>query len=210
MGIKERRERERDEQCELIIQAASDIISEEGLENLSIRKIAKRIEYSPAIIYHYFKDKNEIVDQLMKQGYQKIVKAISSAMMIEGAPEDRLKMMTRVYIDTALQIPDEFLSIQLSKSEEILPYTASLNAGASKNKPALKILYSCLKDIFKEYELDEKTLELTAQIIAVSTFGLIIKLIIEKDIDPQQRDDLIEHFIKCMVDVMVMGKSLVG
>ncbi len=57
MSIKERKERERDERRELILNAANEIIKTEGIDNLSIRKIANKIEYSPTIIYYYFNSK---------------------------------------------------------------------------------------------------------------------------------------------------------
>ncbi len=205
MGIKERKEREREQQKELILGAASEIIAEQGIDKLSIRKLAERIEYSPAIIYHYFKDKDDIVGNLMKRGYQKIVDSLSSIQVLSDKPEDKLKELTRNYINAALKMPDEFKNIQLNNSPEILEYTASMFKGASKQKPALAILAQCLKEIYTEKNLDDSMIELTAQIIAASTFGLIIKLIVE-NVDEMQRDILVEHFIKCTVDGLVLGK----
>ena len=60
MGIAERKEREREEVKDLILNAAREIFLSEGYENTSIRKIATKIEYSPGIIYHHFKDKNDL------------------------------------------------------------------------------------------------------------------------------------------------------
>lgn len=62
-----------------MISAAREIIAKEGFDNLSIRKIAKKIEYSPSIIYHYFKDKDDILNSVMKSGYMKIVNAVSKS-----------------------------------------------------------------------------------------------------------------------------------
>jgi len=47
-----RREKGIEAMRKLIISTASEIIAEEGLDNLSIRKIAKKIEYSPSVIYN--------------------------------------------------------------------------------------------------------------------------------------------------------------
>lgn len=204
MGIKERKEREREQQKELILGAASDIVSEQGIEQLSIRKLADRIEYSPAIIYHYFKDKDDIIGHLMKRGYQKIIEALSSGQVLSDDPEERLRELIRNYISAALKMPDEFKNIQLNASPAILEYTSSMFKGASEQKPALSILAQCLKEIYKGKNPDESTIELTAQIIATSTFGLIIKLILE-NVDEVQRNRLIEHYISCVVDGMVLG-----
>jgi AcrR family transcriptional regulator len=123
MTIEERKEREKEEMRGLILDTASEIIAAEGFDKLSIRKIASRIEYSPAIIYHYFQDKDEIVNHVMKKGYQKIINALSSIQVSADQPEKRLKELTRSYIAVAMQMPDEFQAVQLNKSPAILEYT---------------------------------------------------------------------------------------
>lgn len=208
MTIKERKEREREEMRELILKAAGEIIAAEGIESLSVRKIANRIEYSPAIIYHYFKDKDEIINHQMQRGYQKIINALLEVQVPGDDPEERLRGLTRNYIKVALKMPDEYKAVQLNDSPAILEYTASMFKGASKTKPALKILYQCLKDIYKDKEVDDSSLELTAQIIAASSLGLIAKLIIEKNLEEEQKQKLIEHYIKCIVDNMILGKPM--
>lgn len=189
-----RRYREKEQMKELILEAASSIIAEDGLDRLSIRKIAARIEYSPSIIYHYFKDKEEIINTVMQSGYQKIVQSVSSAKLKSLSGEERLKEMTRSYINAALSMPDEFMSVQLNSSKDTLTYTSSLFKGASREKPALASLYNCLKEINIDSDIDEQVLEMTAQMIAVSTLGLILKLITEKNIDNSQRQKLIDFF----------------
>ena len=42
---------------ELIVKITKEIIKEEGLDKVSIRKITNRMGYSPGIVYHYFSDK---------------------------------------------------------------------------------------------------------------------------------------------------------
>lgn len=199
MTIDKRREREIEEMKELILLAASEIIASEGFDKLSIRKIAKKIEYSPSIIYHYFKDKEEILNNVMQRGYKKIVSAVSSVTMESNSPEERLIQMTKNYIKAALNMPDEFMAAQLNQSKSALKHTASLFKGASKEKPALSVLYQCLQGIYKDKDIDENTIELTAQMIVVSTLGLIFKLIIEKDIGDEQRERLINFYSKEIV-----------
>ena len=194
MTIVKRREREVEEMKELILSAASDIIASEGFDKLSIRKIAKKIEYSPSIIYHYFDDKEEILNVVMQRGYKKIVSAVSSMKIESSTPEEKLIKMTQNYIKVALSMPEEFMVAQLNQSNVALKHTSSLFEGASKEKPALSALYQCLKEIYKDKDVDENTIELTAQMIVVSTLGLIFKIIIEKDIGDKQRDNLISFY----------------
>ena len=192
-----RREREIEAMRELIIYAAKEIIAKEGFDNLSIRKIANKIEYSPSIIYHYFKDKDEILNTVMKIGYMKIINAVSKSDTENLAPADKLKKMTKDYIAEALKMPEEFMAAQLNQSPQALKHTSTLYSGASKEKPALIELGKCLKGIYSS--IDDDQIELKSQMIAVSTLGLIMKLIVEKDLDDEQRQKLINGFIEEVV-----------
>jgi AcrR family transcriptional regulator len=198
MSIRERKEKEREERRELILNAAGNIIKEEGFENLSIRKIAAKIEYSPAIIYHYFKDKDDIINNLMKINYGNIVDILSSADISDESPEIRIRRQLKKYIEWALSAPEEYKTALLSSSEEILNHTSTLFEGASVKRHALSILAKEIKSYCKN--MDEKEIELTAQIIWTSTFGLILRLIIEKDTPQKQRDALIEHHINFILN----------
>jgi AcrR family transcriptional regulator len=70
MGVKERQEREREAVARAILDAARDLFVAEGYNNVSIRKIAERIEYSPAAIYSYFPSKDDIFFALAEEGFR--------------------------------------------------------------------------------------------------------------------------------------------
>jgi len=69
MGIAERKEKQKQEMGKMILEASMKLFVEEGFENVSIRKIADLIEYSPTTVYLYFKDKNEILFNLHEMGF---------------------------------------------------------------------------------------------------------------------------------------------
>src|SRR4026209_700411 len=70
MGIKERQERDREAVRRAILDAARELFVAEGFQNVSIRKIAERIEYSPAAIYGYFPSKDDIFFELAEEGFR--------------------------------------------------------------------------------------------------------------------------------------------
>src|SRR6266550_7246020 len=70
MGIKERQERDREAVRRAILDAARELFTTEGFRNVSIRKIAERIEYSPAAIYSYFPSKDDIFFALAEEGFR--------------------------------------------------------------------------------------------------------------------------------------------
>lgn len=72
MGIKERQERDREAVRRSILDAARELFVAEGFQNVSIRKVAERIEYSPAAIYGYFPSKDDIFFALAEEGFRLI------------------------------------------------------------------------------------------------------------------------------------------
>ncbi len=60
MGIKERREREKNERRESILRAAVQVYDKEGYHAITMEKIAEAAELSRATLYLYFKTKDEI------------------------------------------------------------------------------------------------------------------------------------------------------
>jgi AcrR family transcriptional regulator len=69
MSVKERQEREREATTRAILDAARALFVAEGYQNVSIRKIAEKIEYSQAAIYSYFASKDDIFLALAEEGF---------------------------------------------------------------------------------------------------------------------------------------------
>lgn len=72
MGSKERQDREKQAVRQSILDVARDLFITEGYRNVSIRKIAERIEYSPAAIYSYFASKDDIYMALAEDGFHRL------------------------------------------------------------------------------------------------------------------------------------------
>lgn len=98
MGISERKEREREEVKDLILNAAREIFLAEGYENTSIRKIASKIEYSPGIIYLHFRDKNELLLALHDKAFEFKMKALFHSVEHIPDPLERLKATGESYL----------------------------------------------------------------------------------------------------------------
>lgn len=62
-----RRERERAEMTERIMDAAREMFVRDGYEAVTLRKIALAIQYSPGTIYQYFKDKRALVQTIIRK-----------------------------------------------------------------------------------------------------------------------------------------------
>ena len=107
MGIKERRQRERQQLKNGILAAAREIAATEGWRAVTIRKIAERIEYSPPVLYEYFDSKDEILLELVRLGYARQLEAVESAREASsGGPEEVLLAMARAWCAFAFRSPD--------------------------------------------------------------------------------------------------------
>jgi AcrR family transcriptional regulator len=105
MSIASRKEREKAEMRHRILDAAHDIFKENGYDGLNIRSIAERIEYSPATIYLYYKDKNEIFYALQYEAAAAKRDHLLPAAAVED-PWERLLDIGRRYIDFGMKHPD--------------------------------------------------------------------------------------------------------
>ncbi len=105
MGITQRKEREKEEMRRLILDAALQLFRKKGLDAVSIRNIAEMIEYSPATIYLYYKDKSEILSALQYEAAAVKRDHVLSAANIEN-PWERLVEFGRRYIDFGMKHPD--------------------------------------------------------------------------------------------------------
>jgi AcrR family transcriptional regulator len=91
MGIKERQERERAAVRTAILSAARELFVQEGYRHVSMRKIAERIEYSPAAIYSYFSSKDDIFFALAEEGFRLLAEFGARAFEHSPDPLDRLR-----------------------------------------------------------------------------------------------------------------------
>jgi AcrR family transcriptional regulator len=107
MGSLERREREREETRQLILDAAMRLWIEKGFDAVTIRNIADAIEYTPGAIYSYFKDKDDILYALHFQAFEKFYDALRNAVLF-GSPLERLQNLAHAYLKFAFENPQRY------------------------------------------------------------------------------------------------------
>ena len=107
MGIRERRERERVDTREKILEAARDLFVQEGYDGVSMRKVAEKIEYSPTAIYVHFANKEELFRELCLQDFARLTQTLRSATLPDDL-RDRLKHFGRLYIEFGRQYPNHY------------------------------------------------------------------------------------------------------
>jgi AcrR family transcriptional regulator len=69
-----------------ILDAASELFVLEGYEQVSMRRIADRMEYSPTTICLYFKDKLELLEQACQEAFSRLSLILKRILERPGDP----------------------------------------------------------------------------------------------------------------------------
>nr|WP_307735092.1 WHG domain-containing protein [Chitinophaga nivalis] len=88
-----------------IVDAAITMFVKEGFEKMSIRNIADMIEYSPATIYLYYKDKDELLYDVQAEAFETLAREFESK-ITEADPLKRLAQLSWAYVEFARNHPE--------------------------------------------------------------------------------------------------------
>ena len=113
MGVKERRQRERTQVRERILDAALEVFATDGAEGVTMRALADAIEYSPPVIYAHFRDKDAIIQELRYRQLRAFAKAFATFGALD--PVERLRQIGYVYTDFATENPSHFRFLFLTQ-----------------------------------------------------------------------------------------------
>lgn len=102
-----RRERERAELTGRIMDAAREMFVRDGYEAVTLRKIALAVEYSPAAIYQYFKDKQTLVQAIIRRDSDDL-RAHLRAGLNRETPVEQLVEMARLYAAWGIAHPNHY------------------------------------------------------------------------------------------------------
>ena len=116
MGLKERHGRERETVYRTILDAARELFVSDAYQEVSIRKIAERIEYSPAAIYSYFPSKDDIFFALAEEGFRLLFTTGGTPRSASADPLDELRRMFGHYYEFSKSHPEYFALMFLDRS----------------------------------------------------------------------------------------------
>jgi AcrR family transcriptional regulator len=150
MGIKERQERDREAVSRSILDAARELFVSEGYRNVSIRKIAEKIEYSPAAIYGYFPSKDDIFYALAEEGFRLLHAADTGTALDAGLdhlePLDRIRAIFWRLYEFSRQHPQYFELMFVDRSVPRISQAYERFAFARQMKAHLVAQIQCCID----------------------------------------------------------------
>jgi AcrR family transcriptional regulator len=89
---------------EFIIQAATEIVEQDGLEGLSAREIAKRIGYSPGTLYNVFENLDDLLLTIEARLLDRLADRLANT-DATGTPQERLRRLTKTYFAFTQETP---------------------------------------------------------------------------------------------------------
>jgi len=107
MGISERKEREKEALRERILDATLELVTSDGPDALTMRRLAERIEYSATAIYAHFADKDALLSSLCRREFCDLA-AHMADFAPSGHPLDDLRLLGKAYCHFALKHPQAY------------------------------------------------------------------------------------------------------
>ncbi len=191
---KNRQRRQAEDLRNKILEISQRIVLDEGLEALSIRRVAKEMDYTAPIIYHYFRDKNELLSCCVREGYKKILESVE--LPEPGLPPDEeMRISFRNFIDSAMLIPNAYRSFILQTSSDLLVESTILGKGALRESPTLAKLVSQLEDGIELGIFAPCNVRLTSRVLWTANFGLFFRLIVEPELSQDEREALVNRHL---------------
>ena len=123
MGSKERRERAREAVQGKILRAARELFGKKGYEEVTMRGIATRIEYTPTALYHHFASKQALVTELCRRDLQMLAKHLRPKTPDRDALR-RIVQIGEAYLRFAEEYPSQYRFLFMTTLPSIAPKTS--------------------------------------------------------------------------------------
>ena len=91
-----------------IIEAAEQVFAEEGEAGLSMRRLAEKIDYSPAAIYKYFSSKDELLATIREQFFERLMVRLQETAAPGRSEKDGFLDGMRAYVQTGIDSPNHY------------------------------------------------------------------------------------------------------
>jgi TetR/AcrR family transcriptional regulator len=121
-----RREREKEERRQSILQAAREVFFESGFHRATVDDVAERAEVSKGTVYLYFESKETILAFLLLEGLCELVGELEQAYAVESSlpADERLRRLGRAYLQFFQREPNYFrflMATDRGRFREVVP-----------------------------------------------------------------------------------------
>lgn len=114
-----RKQRELFEREQLILDTAQKIMRDDGIQGLTMERVASEIEYSKGTVYNHFSSKEEIISGISCRCSLNIIEMFTRAKNYAGSHRERIAAIGIAHNLYAQLHPDELRNLQILKSADV-------------------------------------------------------------------------------------------
>jgi len=199
MGVRERRARQKRYLRQEILDAASELFVREGFENVSMRRIADKIEYSPTTIYLYFRDKAELLEQVCAETFMRLQQRLAKILEQPGEPLERLRRGLMAYIEFGLENPHHYRATFMMKFPESFEREKYIKPD-TPGMQAFDFLRRSVYDATAAGKLSVKDAELASQTLWAGVHGITSLLITHEKFPWVGREQVARFVVETLLD----------
>lgn len=200
MGAKTRREKQKENLRQEILDAARELFAKEGYESVSMRKIAEKIDYSPTTIYLHFEDKADLLFHICEETFAKLMKVDQKVLAEDTDPLTKVKKIGRAYVDFGLKHPYHYQLTFMVPRE----YTHKMSPEDYQKEGlgfrAFDVVKSCVEECIKKGIFRKIDANVASQVLWAGVHG-ITSLLIAKTLFPWvDKDKTIDTLIDSVIE----------
>lgn len=127
-----------------LIKAGVEILSKEGIEGLSLRKVAQRAGVSHSAPYSHFPDKQSLIAAISTEGFNQLYAELDSAVLAHpNNPKKQLEQGALAYVQFALNNTDTFKIMFSGVLEKEKEYPAFVEISHKTFERVVDIIRAC-------------------------------------------------------------------
>ncbi|MBW2615540.1 MAG: TetR/AcrR family transcriptional regulator [Deltaproteobacteria bacterium] len=206
MGIEERKEREKEQRRQQIIDAAEKVFAAKGFSGATVENIAEEAELSPATLYLYFKNKDALYASLNLKILKVLTEKIENVYHQNGLnPEEKIKALEKALYEVYEQDPLNVINVlRFQSSEEPKNLSPEL---ATQIKDGARKYLRAIAGIFEDGVREGSFLDRHPVAFADIVWGLFAGLVLwehtKKGFDPSK--DFLRPTLGLAIEIINRG-----
>jgi AcrR family transcriptional regulator len=199
MGSRERRVREKESLRQQILDAARELFAAHGYRNVSMRKIAERIEYSPTTIYLYFNDKSELLFSLCEETFSILIDRFAELDQEVADPVERLRLGLKSYCLFGLEHPNHY-KVTFMDHPENIERTPESKLTDSKGMQAFRNISDRVACCVRDGRFRPVDVDLASQALWAAIHGVTSLLIVHVKFPWANHEKVIDQVVNTMIE----------
>lgn len=145
LSVAARRRRNREEMVAAILEAAREVMREEGVAALNMHEVARRVGLRTQSLYYYFPSKAALYDALFLLGTRLLHERIEQVVHAPSDPWGKIQAAMETYIDFAQQHPELWKLVFERPVPGFVPSQESMEASRQTLRQGISVIADALE-----------------------------------------------------------------